>query len=65
MTRERVSEMILDSNGLLVKTIKDRLVRWKKCFEGEFNASDIALELIGEPAELEIISVIQKLTANK
>lgn len=37
ISRGTISEMIWDSNGLDVKTIKDGLIRWKKCFEDELN----------------------------
>uniref|UniRef100_A0A0N4UFM7 Calmodulin n=1 Tax=Dracunculus medinensis TaxID=318479 RepID=A0A0N4UFM7_DRAME len=77
ITRETISEMIRDSNGVPVKSIKDRLIRWKEFFEIKLNheapvAPDIADTVAGpyvcnceSPTEEEIISVINKLKANK
>ncbi|VDN53510.1 unnamed protein product [Dracunculus medinensis] len=73
-----ISEMVRDSNGVLIKSIKDRLIRWKEFFEAKLNheapsvAPDIA-DTFPEayvcncepPTEEEIISVIHKLKVNK
>ncbi|VDN51632.1 unnamed protein product [Dracunculus medinensis] len=37
MTRRTISEMVRDSNGVPVKSIKDRLIRWKEFFEIKLN----------------------------
>ncbi|VDN54157.1 unnamed protein product [Dracunculus medinensis] len=69
--------MVRDSKGVLIKSIKDRLIKWKKFFDAKLNhgapsvASDIADTFAEayacncEPTEEEIISVIHKLKVNK
>ncbi|VDN58025.1 unnamed protein product [Dracunculus medinensis] len=78
MTRISQRSMVRDSNCVLIKSIKDCLIRWKEFFEAKLNheapsiAPDIA-DTFAEayacncepPTEEEIISVIHKFKANK
>lgn len=70
--------MVRDSNGVLVKSIKYPLIRWKEFFDIKFNhdipfvTPEITDSLVEPyicnyklPIEQEIISVIHKLKTNK
>ncbi|VDN50495.1 unnamed protein product [Dracunculus medinensis] len=63
-----------DSNGVLIKNIKNRLIRWKEFFEAKLNHESIAPNVTDTfaeayacepPTEEKIISIIHKLKANE
>ncbi|VDN59542.1 unnamed protein product [Dracunculus medinensis] len=76
--RTTISEMVRDINGVPIKTVKDRLRRWKEFFEGKLNhgppfivqnITDLPVEPYvcncKPPTEEEITSVIHKLKINQ
>ncbi|VDN52152.1 unnamed protein product [Dracunculus medinensis] len=43
VTRGTISEMLKDSNGVPVKNIKNRLIKWKKFFEAKLNHEKLSV----------------------